>query len=214
MDSSSGKTASILVHPCNSLLLTSFRGLRNGVYYGTKVRLLHALVMSILFKKGKISERIISILKLTYEHASNLGLYVFSYKFLTYILSKLQGKVSVLRKTSFNAFISGLICGYIIFRKETPINQQITLYLLSRIVIGGASKLAKIGKLPNRNFFALLTAICWGVVMFLFEDDPTTLQPSLKLSMDYLYRESDYYNDWKDFVPFKIPEFIVKLFKQ
>ena len=53
--------------------------------------------------------------------------------------------------------------------------------------------------------FGIVSMICWGIVMFLFEEDRTVLQGSLQSSMNFLYKESDVVNGWKDFVPFYIP---------
>lgn len=55
------------------------KGLRNGLYYGGKVRLVHSLVMTLLFKSLNQKE-IVNIMKLGFEHARNLGLFVFGYK--------------------------------------------------------------------------------------------------------------------------------------
>jgi peroxisomal membrane protein 4 len=58
--------------------------------------------------------------------------------------------------------------GYIVFgRKNTPVNMQIVLYLLSRVIVGGAKNLQKRKKLPSMKFFHILAAISWGLVMFL-----------------------------------------------
>jgi hypothetical protein len=44
----------------------------------------------------------------------------------------------------------------------------------------------------EKNYgYYLLAAVCWGVVMYMFEKDKNTLQPSLKSSMEFLYKESD-----------------------
>jgi peroxisomal membrane protein 4 len=72
--------------------MSSFRGLRNGVYYGGKVRLVHAIVMTLLFKKGTLMTKLKNIISLTFEHARNLGLYVFMYKSLVCILNRLRCK--------------------------------------------------------------------------------------------------------------------------
>lgn len=47
--------------------------------------------------------------------------------------------------------------------------------------------------------------IVWGVVMYLFEDDKSVLQGSLQTSMQFLYKDSDHTEGWRDFVPFYIP---------
>jgi len=39
-------------------LLKIIRGLRNGMYYGGKVRFMHSLVIMILFGKGSIFKRL------------------------------------------------------------------------------------------------------------------------------------------------------------
>ena len=78
-------------------------------------------------------------------------------------------------KHSFNHFLSGLIFGGIIFGKQSGVNHQIVLYLFSRILIG-LSKWIYINVLKDKiKFFEdgygyyLLAAVCWGVVMWLFE---------------------------------------------
>lgn len=181
-------------------VISTLRGLRNGIYYGGKVRLMHSLVMTLLFKKGSLKSKLIGIWQMTYEHAKNLGLYVFIYKALIHILKYLQGEPK-----KAHSFIAGCAAGYIIFKDKTNVNYQLILYLLSRNIVSGVESLVKRGKLPDKKAFPLLAALCWGVVMYLFEDDPTSLQPSLKSSMDFLYKQSETYKDWTDFVPVAVP---------
>jgi peroxisomal membrane protein 4 len=50
--------------------------------------------------------------------------------------------------------------------------------------------------------FPVMAVICWAIVMYLFEKDKSCLQESLTSSMDFLYKESDSWNSWKEFVPF------------
>ena len=91
--------------------------MRNGMYYGAKVRVVHALVMTILFGKGPLKQKLISIIKLTWEHSRNLGIFVFLYKSLVCVLSKLRNKTS-----DVHSLISGAVCGYIIFGEKTSVN--------------------------------------------------------------------------------------------
>lgn len=188
----------------DSYWVSSLRGLRNGIFYGGKVRFTHALVMTLLFRGGSFQDKIHSVVKLTYEHAKNLGLYVFLYKSIVYLLTKLRGKSS-----KYHAFVGGVIAGYIIFGKKTNVNYQIVLYLLSRVIIGGTENLVKKKKLPDIKLYPFLAAIVWGIIMFLFEDDASTVQPSLASSMNFLYRESNTYRSWVDFVPIKLPNFLI-----
>ena len=48
--------------------LSAVKGSIFGAYYGFKTRLVHAIVISLLFKKGGLSHRIKEILKTTWEH--------------------------------------------------------------------------------------------------------------------------------------------------
>jgi peroxisomal membrane protein 4 len=48
--------------------------------------------------------------------------------------------------------------------------------------------------------------LVWGIIMFLFEYEPKSLQNSLKNSMDFIYKDSDEYNGWRDFIPLYIPK--------
>jgi len=90
------------------------KGLRNGLYYGGKVRIVHAIVMTLLFKRMNKKE-LISIIKVGFEHARNLGLFVFGYKATCILLEKLVGKRSI------NNFIAGFLFGGLIFGRKTPV---------------------------------------------------------------------------------------------
>lgn len=109
-------------------VLPLFKGLRNGLEYGSRVRFVHSLVMTFLFKKFN-AKTIKSIFKNAWEHAKKLGTFVFCYKLTCLLLQKALGP------RPLNSFIAGFIVGGLVFGKKTPINYQINLYLLSRITI-------------------------------------------------------------------------------
>ena len=71
---------------------------------------------------------------------------------------------------------------------------------------GIAVSLQKSKVIPETNAFSYVSIITWGIVMFLFERDKTTLVNSLSSSMTFLYHDSDTTNGWRDFVPFYVPE--------
>ncbi|KAL4432358.1 hypothetical protein ABPG74_011117 [Tetrahymena malaccensis] len=197
--------------PCSheSCVISSVRGLRNGLYYGAKIRFMHALVMTILFKKGSLKSKVNHIVTLTLEHARNLGTYVFSYKSLVCLLNRLRGVQS-----PFHSLIAGAICGGLIFGEKSGVNTQIVLYLFSRVIQGSAELLIKKGMLPDWTFYPHLAMICWAVVMYLFEDNESTLQPSLTTSMKYLYKESDHKVKYlTQFLPFTLPSKYSKKFR-
>ncbi len=173
------------------------KGFRNGVEYGSKVRFVHTLVMTLLFKDihlKRLPALLKAILAMALEHGRNLGLFVLAYKTGYKTLNYLWGM------RALNHFLSGLLFGTLIFGKKTGVNNQIVLYLFSRVIIGLATMAYRyLSKVSFGKFFLvekgytyyLMAAVCWGTVMWLFEKDKNLLQTSLSHSMEFLYKESD-----------------------
>jgi peroxisomal membrane protein 4 len=98
-------------------------------------------------------------------------------------------------ETTQHAAIAGAIGGYMVWGKYSSINYQIVLYLTSRIITGLVS-LAREKQVPPfsckrlhiRNVYPIQAAVVWGTVMALFETYPHVLHPSLKKSMEEVYR--------------------------
>jgi peroxisomal membrane protein 4 len=114
-------------------------------------------------------------------------------------------------KHSHHALIAGMLGGYFVWGNYSSISYQIVLYLTSRVLVGMSKRLLlqqHIEK-PSRqqqtttreeNFtnissqalqdrlYSFGAATVWGIVMYLFEDSPECLHPSLKSSMDEIYR--------------------------
>ena len=74
-------------------------------------------------------------------------------------------------------------------------NYQVVLYLASRVIVGLWKRTvptdatgAFVANHPR--LYPVAAAAVWGVVMMLFEDSPNVLHPSLKKSMDEIYRYS------------------------
>ena len=112
------------------------KGLRNGLEYGSKVRFVHTLVMTLLFKDIHLKHLptlLKTILTMALEHGFNLGLFILAYKTGYKTLNHLT------KPSSLNHFLSGLLFGTLIFGKKTGVNNQIVLYLLSRVMIGLAT---------------------------------------------------------------------------
>ena len=61
--------------------LSAWRAFRNGLFYGTKIRLPHALVMTLLFRRSNsIRAMADPIARMTWEHSRNLALFAGFYK--------------------------------------------------------------------------------------------------------------------------------------
>ncbi|XP_069727889.1 peroxisomal membrane protein 4 [Phaenicophaeus curvirostris] len=177
--------------------LAVIKGFRNGAVYGAKIRAPHALVMTFLFKSGSLKEKLKSIAQATYTHSRNLACFVFTYKGLMALQAQLQGK-----KIPFHSFFAACIGGWLVFGENNPINSQIIMYLLSRILFGLSRLAVEKGYVPQpkQDPFPLVAALIWGIVLWLFEYHRETLQPSLQSSMTYLYDDSNVWHDVSDFL--------------
>lgn len=182
-------------------VLKIIKGTSNGLAYGARVRFMHSLIMSILFMKGSIVSRVRMILKMTAEHSLRLGAFVFVYKTVQMLLRKLEGRTSALHN-----FIAGVLGSFVInFDGDTPVNQQITLYIISRVILGGGKSMQKRGYLPQFNLFKFISVTSWACVMLIYAWNKKNLQPSMAQSMDFLYLQSDKYHGWTDYVPLYMP---------
>jgi len=90
-------------------------------------------------------------------------------------------------------FLAGAIGGYIVWGRYSGLNYQLLLYLISRIIVG-CFKLAKQKgmwrKLTFTKTYPWAAAGIWGAVMVMFEECPEILHPSLRRSMEEIYRYS------------------------
>ncbi|KAJ1674078.1 hypothetical protein EV182_004006 [Spiromyces aspiralis] len=186
---------SIILDPAYHELFSIIKGFRNGIVYGTKIRFPHALVMTFLFRSGSLKDKFKAIFQATKMHARNLAFYVTVYKSMLWLQSVLftGGK-----KQDWQAFIAGCIGGYLVFGENNSVNNQIILYLFSRVATGLAKATVKHYdiKTPDSSF-AVFAALCWGLVMVTFRKDRSVLQSSLQASMQYLYNDSDHWTSLK-----------------
>ncbi|KAF5356282.1 hypothetical protein D9756_004228 [Leucocoprinus leucothites] len=196
----------IITNPAYHDYLAILKGARNGFVYGVKVRFPHALVMSILFGRGSWQDRASVIFKATRQHAFNLAKFVTLYKAFLLV----QKKANSGKPRSSDTFIAGLLGGYLVFGKRNAVNEQIVLYVVSRVVAsfiprasspyntspqsslaGSAVKPVP----PDSRYFSLFAALAWGSVMWLFQNKGENIQPGMFNSMKYLYRDSEAWRD-------------------
>lgn len=174
------------------IILSAFAGAR----YGAKIRFPHALVMNAMFgsKQGGLLQK---VTKLTVQHAYNLARFAAIYKTLIFLLKFIHPwshrySVTGHPKHLWHACVGGMIGGYFCWGDYTTVNNQMLLYLSSRVLLATWKRLTHI-RVP----FPIVAALIWGAVMCLFEDDPDVLHPSLKASMDEIYRFSRIVAQWK-----------------
>ncbi|CDO70284.1 hypothetical protein BN946_scf184942.g84 [Trametes cinnabarina] len=192
----------ILSNPAYHDYLAILKGARNGFVYGVKVRFPHALIMAILFGRGDWKTRLRAIYRATKQHALNLAKFVSLYKTLLLVQKKINGG----KERSFDTFIAGLIGGYVVFGDRNAVNEQIVLYVCSRVVASFLSRAktpyntsspaSGVRPLPpDATQFSIFAAVCWGAVMWLFNERGETIQPGMFNSMTYLYRDSEHWNN-------------------
>jgi len=142
-------------------------------------------------------EKLKVIFQLTFAHAKNLFLFVGIYKTLLVVLKSIWTK-----NVPIHSFLAGGIGGYFVFGANTPVNQQINLYLTGRVLLGlmsHASTRFELPAVPGPVSSGLFGAVNWALVMWLFERDKSALQGSLRSSMTYLYHDSNKWSSWRDF---------------
>lgn len=205
----------IILDPANRDLLAIVKGARNGAVYGAKVRFPHALVMVFLFRSGTIRQKCDLVFRATRTHARNLAKFATIYKTVCYLL-KWYGSTPG-KEGKYDTFIAGLLGGYFVFGnrsrsgKISSVNQQIVVYVFARVVLALARLAVKPGVgLPivseDRRSVAIshygwpvFASLSWAMVMHLFRYNPEDLQPSLRSSMNYIYKESDHWDSLKNF---------------
>ncbi len=149
--------------------------------------------MTFLFRrKLALSDKLLTVVKLTTTHAQNLGLYVMLYKFIKAALRRTTPLSEGLR-----AAVAGFLGGGVMFGDVGSVNTQINLYVFSRVAmaIGHAARAKSI--IPEfSQYYRLWAAVTWALVMLLFVEQRKHMQKSLVNAMTYLYDHSNDPNSW------------------
>jgi peroxisomal membrane protein 4 len=169
-------------------LLSIVRGMRNGFVYGFKIRLPHAFVMTMLFRDGPLYDKIEAILRATWQHSRNLGCYVAVFKLVRALLRHFRGT-----EDHWNTTLAGAVGGAVLFGSNDPVSSQINMYVMSRVIFGLGRTANNKGFPYHPRYHTVFGSACWALVMYLFFHQPGTLQSSLAASMQYLYKDSDYF---------------------
>jgi len=117
-----------------------------------------------------------------------------------------------------HALIAGILSGYVAWGQSNALNYQVLLYVASRALVGlgkrviqgsdaatqrGPQATTKQQPLLSQTTtssdnnktttttsiaYRLVSGLVWGTAMILFEESPYTLHPSMRKSMDEIYR--------------------------
>jgi peroxisomal membrane protein 4 len=158
--------------------------------------------MILLYRRHKsFKSNLDFLIRAAKQHAINLGLFVSLFKYarcqLINLLSFSAGRASLISGAVFGALIWG--------RQKTAINNQVVLYLLSRVVTGFVQHHVNQGNVPDKRGFGFLAAFVWAMVMYIFTVDPDALQGSLRTSMDFLYSDEKYATQGSSFIQSLLP---------
>jgi len=86
-------------------------------------------------------------MRLTFNHARSLGLFVAVYKA---VLAALAAVTEDSRR--LHAFCAAAVGGYLVWGAPTAVNKQVNMYLLGRVMFGLAHVGMKYGYLPIPTF--------------------------------------------------------------
>ena len=91
---------------------------------------------------------------------------------------------------SHHALLAGAVGGYLIWGRYSAVNNQIVLYVASRVLASLCQRHLhhRLPESVRKRGYALAAATVWALVMLLFEEDPDVLHPSLRSSMEEIYR--------------------------
>lgn len=128
----------ILNNPLYRPLLEVIKSARNGVVYGGKVRFLHALIISILYRSGPVWPRLKLVLTATKNHAEVLAVFAVIYKVVCNAL--IQDTFLGPGNLRLIKFIAGCVGSWVVYSQHfgyfhPGITHQVTLYCFSRVLI-------------------------------------------------------------------------------
>jgi len=179
-------------------ILSVVRGFRNGIITGARIRLpyvFQAVIYAVVFRQGKVLDRVKFVVKQMFIHGKNLGLFVLFYKSICCVFRNLGISGGI------DSWVAGLIGGYWAFGDSAHIsgsvNNQIVLYLFARGIQGALISGVKRGIVPQaldiskHRGFRCLAAFSLALILYLTEYEPETLSKSFMGTMEYLYHHSD-----------------------
>lgn len=178
------------------ILMEGLVGAQRGLIYGVKIRLPHAFVMALLFRRRNSTLLELSqwVVQLTTEHALSLASFVSFYRASKQAIKLLIPDDSMSMVPQATSLFLGAIGGVWIFGDDrSTVSQQIVLYLTSRVISGLIKR--HTGNQNASKTFKVNAALAWALVMWLWEqdcdksysDEEKALPRSLGSSMDYLY---------------------------
>lgn len=174
----------------NHNLDSIFNGFRNGILYGTRIRVVDALVKTVLYSRKPFLnvETLQKICQDAFEHGSSLGISVAINKSVAKLLEKVTQQTNV----PWHQAVAGFAGGFLIWGNDSRFNEMMNMYILSRVIMGFfRNEAAKFPKFLRDHGFRLYAGVIWAFVLYQFHAKHP-LQGSLQSSMSYLHEDSLY----------------------
>lgn len=159
------------------------RGFRNGLLFGTRIRLVDGFVKALLYHKGSVASAVKQVVDITFEHGSSLGTQVCLHKLVLLLLFKIKKQ-----EEPWHWAIGGVASGALVWGRSTRFNEMLNLYLFSRVLVAWA-KTIEVPSLVQRHAFRVWSTFIWAAVMYQFRVQQP-LQITLVRSMQYLHDDS------------------------
>ncbi|KAG2385770.1 hypothetical protein C9374_002919 [Naegleria lovaniensis] len=180
-------------------LKSVYRGYRNGIVTGVRIRIpyiLQSLIYATIFQTPTEFRKVRFVIKQMFHHGKNLGSFVGIYKLITYIC---RNQLHI--RNGIDSWIAGFIGGYVAFGESKGIsgavNNQIVLYLFARGIDGGLRALATNGYIPEWMDittpvgFRLFAGFSLALILYLTDYQPSSLRSGFMTTMEHLYHESN-----------------------
>ncbi|CAD7934923.1 unnamed protein product [Amoebophrya sp. A120] len=176
-------------------------GFFHGILYGTRIRVVDALVKTWLFaSENKVLTPAFFINTITnaaFDHGSSLGLNVALAKTWLFLLRRITpGNF----ERPWHWFVSGFLSGGIVWGSKSGFHDLMNMYIMSRVLVAFVKRCAGSSNSKNVLLFKttsfqrtvirrLWAAVCWGTVLYQYHMK-YPLTNSLYESMQYLYKDS------------------------
>jgi len=181
-------------------LLSSFRGYRNGVIAGARIRfpyIFQAVIYCLLYSKEKYYRtRVTEVMKHMFHHGRNLGTFILLYKTMCFLCRRYLNMTN-----GIESVLCGFIGGSIAFGDSSGIsgsvNNQIILYLFARALEGmitwgsDAKIIPEVLDVRTPNGFRIFAGLTSALTIFLTEYKSGVLKSAFYRTMHHLYYDSD-----------------------
>ena len=100
--------------PHDNCFYSTLKGARQGFYYAFRLRFAHSFVMSFLFGKGTVKEKLIWSLKMAFDHGKILAIFASFYKTTVCIFANLRNK-----RCPLNSLVAGYLGAQVLLKLKT-----------------------------------------------------------------------------------------------